>query len=107
MSRDTALGAPRIEQISVDWSGRPMSATQRVLVVDFETIAKEYVEPDHRFGESFPGAQAPTQQLTLFSVGFSKGRVATSAPPPAPPSSPEATMVAARATPDTGCEGVR
>jgi hypothetical protein len=31
--------------------------------------AREYVAPDHAYGESFPGKQAPTVQLSLFDAG--------------------------------------
>jgi len=30
---------------------------------------QEFVPPDHRWGESFPGRQAPTTQLSLFEAG--------------------------------------
>ena len=30
---------------------------------------QEFVPPDHRWGESFPGRQAPTTQLSLFDAG--------------------------------------
>jgi len=30
---------------------------------------QEFVPPDHRWGESFPGRQAPTTQLSLFETG--------------------------------------
>ena len=29
-----------------------------------------YVIPDHSYGESFPGRQPPTTQLSLFETGF-------------------------------------
>ena len=29
----------------------------------------EYVAPDHTYGESWPGKQAPTVQLSLFDAG--------------------------------------
>ena len=32
--------------------------------------AREYVVPDHSYGESFPGRQPPTTQLSLFETGF-------------------------------------
>jgi len=31
---------------------------------------REYVAPDHSYGESFPGKQAPTVQLSLFDAGL-------------------------------------
>jgi hypothetical protein len=30
---------------------------------------REFVPPDHRWGESFPGRQTPTTQLSLFESG--------------------------------------
>ena len=30
---------------------------------------REFVPPDHTYGESFPGRQAPTTQLSLFEAG--------------------------------------
>ena len=30
---------------------------------------REFVPPDHRWGESFPGRQTPTTQLSLFDAG--------------------------------------
>ena len=32
----------------------------------------EYVEPDHAAGESFPGPQPSTTQLSLFETGFKR-----------------------------------
>ena len=32
----------------------------------------EYVTPDHRPGECFPGRQLPTSQLSLFETGFKR-----------------------------------
>lgn len=31
---------------------------------------REYVSPDHSWGESFPGKQSPTLQLSLFESGW-------------------------------------
>lgn len=31
--------------------------------------AREYTAPDHSFGETFPGKQPPTIQLSLFDAG--------------------------------------
>lgn len=31
-----------------------------------------YVMPDHTLGESFPGRQPPTTQLSLFETGFKR-----------------------------------
>ena len=30
---------------------------------------KEFVPPDHTYGESFPGRQPPTTQFSLFEAG--------------------------------------
>ncbi len=30
---------------------------------------REFVPPDHTYGESFPGRQTPTTQLSLFEAG--------------------------------------
>ena len=35
----------------------------------------DYVEPDHAAGESFPGPQPSTTQLSLFETGFKRIRV--------------------------------
>ena len=33
---------------------------------------RAYVQPDHSWGESFPGKQSPTTQLSLFESGVVK-----------------------------------
>ena len=33
---------------------------------------RPFVTPDHSWGESFPGKQPPTQQLSLFEAGVKK-----------------------------------
>lgn len=33
---------------------------------------REYVPPDHTWGEKFPGKQSRTQQLSLFDAGFKR-----------------------------------
>ena len=78
----------------------------RMLRVDFATVAAPYVAPDHSWGEKFPGRQAPTEQLTLFSVGFARTHATAASPTPC---SPETKAVEAEApqTPETGCKGAR
>ena len=39
---------------------------------------RAYVPPDHRWGESFPGKQSPTLQLSLFEAGVKRVRTSVS-----------------------------
>ena len=49
-------------------------AFQKLLRINYDVHnpAPEYTPPDHSWGESFPGKQRPSTQLTLFSVGVKK-----------------------------------
>ena len=76
----------------------------RMLAIDYSSPARPYVAPDHGPGERFPGTQAPTTQLSLYSVGFAK-RHATPPPTPCVPA-PEAVEVAPE-TPETQQKGTR
>jgi hypothetical protein len=49
-------------------------AFQKLLRINYDVHhpAPEYKPPDHSWGESFPGKQKPSTQLTLFSVGVKR-----------------------------------
>ena len=40
--------------------------------VDSNKDAREYEAPDHTLGETWPGKQRPSTQLSLFSVGVKR-----------------------------------
>ena len=40
-------------------------APKAVLAIAFGSVARAYEPPDHSWGESFPGKQRPTTQLSL------------------------------------------
>ena len=46
-----------------------------LLCISYDSHAPvpEYKAPDHSYGESFPGKQRSSTQLTLFSVGVKRG----------------------------------
>jgi len=46
-------------------NGEPRVLEQQALKGE----VKEFVPPDHSWGEQFPGRQAPTTQLSLFEAG--------------------------------------
>ena len=50
----------------------PPAAPPRERVLEQQALkgeVREFVPPDHRWGESFPGRQTPTTQLSLFDAG--------------------------------------
>ena len=50
----------------------PPPAPPRERVLEQQALkgeVREFVPPDHRWGESFPGRQTPTTQLSLFEAG--------------------------------------
>ena len=49
-------------------------AFQKLLRINYDVRqpAPEYTPPDHSYGETWPGKQRPSTQLTLFSVGVKK-----------------------------------
>ena len=51
---------------------RPPPPSDGYLQLALKGVVQEYVPPDHRWGESFPGKQPPTQQLSLFEAGVKK-----------------------------------
>jgi len=57
----------------------PAAATERAfqkllrINYDVQHPAPEYTPPDHSWGETWPGRQRPSTQLTLFSVGVKRG----------------------------------
>ena len=50
------------------------AAPRKMLQINFDRRhpAPEYQPPDHSWGDSFPGKQKPSTQLTLFAVGVKK-----------------------------------
>lgn len=60
--------------------GAPAVAAERafrkLLRINFDAHepVRAYTPPDHSYGESFPGKQRPSTQLTLFSVGVKKSQ---------------------------------
>ena len=51
------------------------AATPRFAQLDLITndrTARVYVVPDHTWGETWPGRQKPTKQLSLFESGFKR-----------------------------------
>ena len=50
----------------------PPPPSDGYLQLALKGVVQEYVPPDHRWGESFPGKQPPTQQLSLFEAGVKK-----------------------------------
>jgi len=53
-------------------SPQPSQSSDGFLQLALKGVVKEYVPPDHRWGESFPGKQPATQQLSLFEAGVKK-----------------------------------
>ena len=53
-------------------AARPPPPSDGFLQLALKGVVHEYVPPDHRWGESFPGKQPPTQQLSLFEAGVKK-----------------------------------
>ena len=43
-----------------------------LLQLALKGVVQDYVRPDHSWGESFPGKQPATQQLSLFETGVKK-----------------------------------
>ena len=43
-----------------------------MLQLALKGVVQDYVRPDHSWGESFPGKQPATQQLSLFETGVKK-----------------------------------
>ena len=52
----------------------PARTFQKLLRINYDVHnpAPEYRPPDHSYGETWPGKQRPSTQLTLFSVGVKK-----------------------------------
>ena len=51
---------------------RPPPSTDGFSQLALKGQVCEYVAPDHRWGESFPGKQSPTLQLSLFEAGVKR-----------------------------------
>ena len=57
---------------------RPPPPTDGFSQLALKGQVREYLPPDHRWGESFPGKQSPTVQLSLFEAGVKRMRTAVS-----------------------------
>ena len=51
---------------------RPPPPSDGFLQLALKGEVRPFVTPDHSWGESFPGKQPPTQQLSLFDAGVKK-----------------------------------
>lgn len=53
---------------------RPARSASRETLVQTALAGEvsDYVSPDHQWGESFPGRQPATTQLSLFETGFKR-----------------------------------
>ncbi len=57
---------------------RPPPPTDGFSQLALKGQVREYVAPDHSWGEKFPGKQSPTLQLSLFEAGVKRKRTPVS-----------------------------